>query len=167
MRIVRPLWWFHWDNILFRIYKIGKMKILRILRWMVSGIGKGDNFGYLLHPVQVYPTSVQLGFCPSARGHDKWKWQLLWIMFLNQHFVFGGPLFSLSVCLTWKIRHLCPKFMVNLCFYLIVWLSNCPWKGSPCFHFAEACFHVGHGMPRTSPCRTSPFRTWHAKDIPM
>ena len=49
------------------------MKILRILRWMVSGIGKGDNFGYLLHPVQVYPTSVQLGFCPSARGHDKWK----------------------------------------------------------------------------------------------
>ena len=149
MRIVRPLGWFHWDNILFRIYKIGKMKILPILRWMVSGIGKGDNFGYLLHPVQVYPTSVQLGFCPSARGHDKWKWQLLWIMFLNQHFVFGGPLFSLSVCLTWKIRHLCPNFMVNLCFYLIVWLSM---KGVPLFSLCWGLF----------PCRT-----WHAKDIPM
>ena len=141
MRIVRPLWWFHWDNILNRIYKIGKTKILRILRWMVSGIGKGDNFGYLLHPVQVYPTSVQLGCCPSARGHDKWKWQLLWIMFLNQHFVFGGPLFSLcalSVCLTRKIRHLCPKFMVNLCFYLIICLAV--HERAPPVFTLEACF---------------------------
>ena len=142
MRIVRPLWLFHWDNILNRIYKIEKMKMLGKSDGWILTLERGITLVISYIRFHVYPTSVQLGCCPSARGHDKWKWQLLWIMFLNQQFVFlGVPVFTVcTVCLSdlkqkW---HLCPKFMVNLCFYLIICLAV--HERAPPVFTLEACF---------------------------
>ena len=135
MRIVRPLWWFHWDNILNRIYKIEKMKMLGKSDGWILTLEGGITLVISYIRFHVYPTSVQLGFCPSARGHDKWKWQLLWIMFLNQQFVFWGSLFSLftlSVCLTWNKNGIYAQnlWSIYVFIWLFVWLSM---KGLPLF----------------------------------